>query len=356
MTKEFKKSIIPPSSDVKGRLIDLSTKKDPVRLVIRQFQSPGDIVMLTAAIRDLHKSYPGWFLTDVRTSCADLWEYNPYITPLKDSDPEVIQFKAAYDLIHTSNQGCHHFIHGFIQDLNDRLGIQIKPTELKGDIYIGDVEKTWYSQIREMTGKDLPFWIINAGCKDDFTCKLWETARYQAVVDRYPDIVFVQIGSKEHNHEPLRGENVINLIGKTSLRQLIRLIYHSAGVITPVSLAMHLSAAIEVHPRYKRATRPTIVLAGGREPSIWEAYTNHAFLHTCGMLPCCDHGGCWASRVYRNQIGDGDDKDYTNLCKRPIKSESGQMIPKCMDMIEVGDVTKAIHRYLEGYDFYRNLK
>ena len=125
--------------------------------------------------------------------------------------------------------------------------------------------------------------------------------------------------------------------------------YHAAGVITCVSFAMHLSAAVEMHPRYNRQTRPTIVLAGGREPSVWEAYTNHAYLHTCGMLPCCENGGCWCSRV--EPLGDGDEKDTVNLCKLPIVSESGQTVPKCMDMITAEDVVRKIKQYQEEYDY-----
>src|SRR6185295_5378352 len=55
----------------------------PQKLILRNFQSPGDILMLTAAVRDLHACHPGEFLTDVRTSCADLWLNNPYLTPLR---------------------------------------------------------------------------------------------------------------------------------------------------------------------------------------------------------------------------------------------------------------------------------
>lgn len=333
-----------------GRTLDARVTKKPIKLILRNFQSPGDIVMMTAALRDLHKTYPGWFLTDVRTSCPAIFENNPYITPLSDDDLEVIQIQASYDLIHRSNSGAYHFIHGFIMDLEERLGIRINVTEQKGDIHISELEKSWFSQIREISGRDIPYWIINAGCKNDFTCKLWEMARYQAVVDHFPQITFVQIGAKEHNHLPLVGPNVINLIGKTDLRQLIRLVYHSAGVITPVSLPMHLAAAIEVHPRYRRKTRPCIVIAGGREPSSWEAYTNHLFLHTCGMLPCCDLGGCWCSRI--EPLGDGDEKDTTNLCRNPVVSESGQKIPKCMDMITVDQVCQGIRDYLDSYDYY----
>ena len=38
---------------------------------------------------------------------------------------------------------------------------------------------------------------------------------------------------------------MIDLVGKTSLRELIRLIYRADGVLCPVTLAMHLAAAVE---------------------------------------------------------------------------------------------------------------
>jgi hypothetical protein len=56
------------------------------KVILRNSLSPGDIVMLTAAVRDLHLSNPNQFITDVRTPCPALWENNPYITPLKDND------------------------------------------------------------------------------------------------------------------------------------------------------------------------------------------------------------------------------------------------------------------------------
>jgi ADP-heptose:LPS heptosyltransferase len=308
-------------------------------------------MMVTSAIRDLHAAYPGKFITDVRGPCDGLWENNPFITKLNEKAGDVVILKGESELINTSNEGAHHFVHGFRRDFESKLGIAIPQGKLKGDIYISQQEKSWYSQIRTDLGKDIPFWLIDAGCKSDFTCKLWDMAKFQAVVDQCPEVTFVQIGSKDqgHKHEPLHGDNLINLIGKTDLRQFVRLMYHAAGVITPVSFPMHLCAAVEMHPRYRRATRPCVVLAGGREPSTWEAYTNHTFLHTCGMLPCCDNGGCWASRV--DAIGDGDEKDRINLCRYPVESESGQRLPKCMDMIETSQVVNAVKKYNLMYDY-----
>jgi len=37
----------------------------PAKLILQNHQAPGDILMLTAAVRDLHRCHPGKFLTDV---------------------------------------------------------------------------------------------------------------------------------------------------------------------------------------------------------------------------------------------------------------------------------------------------
>jgi hypothetical protein len=107
------------------------TAKDLKKLIFRNFQSPGDIVMLTAAVRDLHLSYPRQFAIDVRTSCPALWENNPYLTALAEEDGDVEVVDCHYPLVHHSNRIPYHFIHGFIDYLNEKLGLQIRPTAFK---------------------------------------------------------------------------------------------------------------------------------------------------------------------------------------------------------------------------------
>src|SRR5438045_6665434 len=154
-------------------------------IILRSSYSPGDIVMLTAAVRDLHKCYPGRFLTDVRTSCPELWDENPYLTPLDERDPRVKLLDCECSLIDRSNKAPYHYLHGFIHFLNDRLGLQITPTAFKGDIHISDLEKSWYSQVHELTGEETPFWIVAAGGHYDITIKWWDVERYQAVIDQF---------------------------------------------------------------------------------------------------------------------------------------------------------------------------
>ena len=310
------------------------------RLILRNFQSPGDIVMLTAAVRDLHLTYPGEFLTDVRTSCPELWEHNPCLTPLREDEEGVEILDCEYPLVNKSNQAPFHFIHGFIQDLNQQLGLSTQPTVFRGDIHIAPIEKTWFSQVEEIVGEALPFWIIVAGGKYDFTIKWWDHGRFQQVVDYFQNrILFVQVGEHGHEHPPL--QNVIDLCGKTDLRQLVRLVHHAQGVLCPVTLLMHLAAAVETRSDMPK-NRPCVVVAGGREPPSWEAYPHHQFIHRAGALSCCSQGGCWKSRAV--PLGDGDEKDLPEHCCVDVVGT----LPRCMDLITAADVIRAIEIYFEG--------
>src|SRR5688572_15824544 len=113
-----------------------------IKLILRNSLSPGDVVMLTAAVRDLHLAYPNQFWTDTRTACPALWENNPYITSLQEDDEEASTIDCQYPLIHRSNQAPYHFIHGFIDFLNEELDLEIRPTAFKGDIHISPTEKS----------------------------------------------------------------------------------------------------------------------------------------------------------------------------------------------------------------------
>src|SRR5687767_15052334 len=153
------------------------------RLILRSGFSVGDIVMMTAAVRDLHRCYPGEFITDVRTAYPELWENNPNVTALAEAEPGVQTIECTYPLIDKSNSLPYHCLHGYIDFLNQRLGLNIKPTEFKGDLQLSEREKAWYSQVYEATGEDTPFWIVAAGGKYDITIKWWATGHYQKVVD-----------------------------------------------------------------------------------------------------------------------------------------------------------------------------
>ena len=309
----------------------------PRRLILRSGLCPGDIVMMTAAVRDLHAAYPGEYVTDVRTPCPALWEHNPNITKLADEDGEQIEMH--YPAIGNSNQLPYHFIHGYRMHLETVLGRSIPQGAFKGDIYLSPQERSWPSQVEDALGAGTRFWIIVSGGKRDFTAKWWAASRMQAVVEHFRGrILFVQVGEAHHNHPALDG--ALDLRGQTSLRQLVRLVHHADGVVCPVTSLMHLAAAVP--RRSGSALRPCVVIAGGREPAQWEQYPGHRFLDTIGQLACCATGGCWKSRV--QALGDGDEKDKS-LCTQPVAVGGRVILPRCMDMITVEDVVRAVQSY-----------
>jgi ADP-heptose:LPS heptosyltransferase len=295
--------------------------------------------MLTAAVRDLHRLHPGKCLTDVRTSCPDLWLHNPWITPLDENDPDVRQIDCHYPLIQRANQEPWHFLHGYAQYLGEQIGLAIHPTAFRGDIHLSDEERNRPSPVEEYGGDGRPYWIIVAGGKYDYTVKWWHRRRWQEVVDRLAGrISFVQIGDAAHYHPPLRG--TIDMRGKTSLRDLVRTVYWSHGAVCPVTCLPHLAAAVPLPPN-RTVERPCVVVAGGREPPHWESYPWHRFLHTIGALPCCASGGCWKSRAIA--LGDGDENDEPKRLCTDFRLESG--LPNCMHRILPDHVIAAIHSY-----------
>ena len=310
------------------------------KLILRNFQSPGDIVMLTAAVRDLHRAHPGELLTDVRTPFPDLWAFNPHLTPLSEDDPEVEVVECHYPLIHQSNNTPAHFLHGFPAYLNERLGLRIRVTDFKGDIHIGPSEREWLRHVPTLDGDWQPYWLVVSGGKSDFTIKWWDHRRYQQVVNHFRGrIQFVQVGEASHHHPAL--EHVVDLRGQTTIRQLVRLMYHAQGVLCPITFLMHLAAAVETPPGQPR-NRPCVVVAGGREPPHFTAYSHHQFIHTVGALRCCNDGGCWKSRTV--PLGDGDEKDRPEaLCVDVVGS-----LPRCMDMITADAVNERIELYFSG--------
>jgi ADP-heptose:LPS heptosyltransferase len=135
-------------------------------------------------------------------------------------------------------------------------------------------------------------------------------------------------------------KGVIDLRERLNLRDLIRLVYHAEGVLCPVTLLMHLAAAVETKPS-ARKSRPCVVVAGGREAPHWAAYPTHQFLHTVGTLSCCAEGGCWKVRTV--PLGDGDYRDAKKyLCVDVVNG-----LPRCMDMITPEHVIGSIELFLQ---------
>jgi ADP-heptose:LPS heptosyltransferase len=308
-------------------------------LELNNHQSPGDILMLTALVRDWKLKYPNDLLR-VNTSADSFFDNSPHIehkefvpkvfnTNSKDkseqydtSDSEWIKIMVHYSdesqfgrsvdnpySVHKCGSHKKHFMYGMYGYINKLLGLNIKLTSLKPDIYLSNEEKEQFEGVPDN------YWLVVPGGKPDYKRKIWAAHNWEELFKMFPQITFVQIGGREKDHiKPVfKVPNVINLSGKTSIRDVLSLIYNSQGVISPITFAMHAAAALD-----KRC----IVIAGGGEHHTWESYSAkagvkvpHDYLHTCGMLKCCKNGGCWCGDCI-NQDTNGEQE-----CMKLINSK-----------------------------------
>lgn len=324
----------------------LSTK-----LLIKQMQSPGDILMLTSAIRDLKNAYPA-IRVNALTPCPEIWEHNPYLDRSigEWNADKVIQGEYKHEINRSTQRG-FHFSRAFTDNIAEQLGVNIPVVGHGPDVFFTD---------KELHGDDFgDYWILNAGGKHDYTAKWWNPDHYQTVVDHFSGhIQFMQVGLKDHYHPDLKG--VINMVGKTTLRQLMVHAKRARGIITPVSFLMHLTGNMMGKDD---GLIPTIVLAGGREGMGWVGYTGQHYLSRVGMYKCCKSGPCWKSKATKSQceqeIKEGKKIESKNLCEytvdlnREIQCPNGMVrleIPKCMDDTSPKEVIDIIERiYSERY-------
>jgi ADP-heptose:LPS heptosyltransferase len=301
------------------------------KVILENHLSPGDVLAMSAAIYSLHRQHPGRYRVAVDTTANELYEHNPDVERLDRAQVEGWErVRFNYDAVNACNQRGVHFLAGCCEFFEHAWGVRVPLLTNRPHVHLSQQEKDWLPQVHEVTGRPTRYWVVNAGRKNCYSAKFWGTKHFQKVVDLLVGkVLFVQVGESGHHHPPL--ENVINLVGKTDLRQLVRLCHHADGCLTGVSLLHHLAAALE---------KPCITLMGGREPVQWNSYPRCQLLHTVGMLGCCRDGGCWRSRTVK--LGDGDEKD-NSLCERPVPV-NGEYVPQCLALLRPEEVAEKILR------------
>lgn len=302
----------------------------PYKLFLRLHLSPGDSLVATASVEALKRQFPGQYRVMVQTTAPEIWDNNPHVEQLVEAECFVEEF--AYPLINRCGQEPRHFLEGFCEDLGRKLGVNLRLDTNRPSLYLSEAEKSPTGGILD----DLPpYIVVNAGFKTDFTAKFASTKIYQEVIEHFATrLVFVQIGEKNpsHIHKPLSG--AINMVGKTTTRELIRLAYHSMAGVGPVSFIHHVYGAFQ---------KPYVAMCGGREETSWEQYNTATMLSTLGQLPCCQYKACWKSHTVALP-----GLPSRSLCELPVVNSVGETLPKCMELLGSDAIIKAIERMLAG--------
>lgn len=320
--------------------------KLPKRIIFHNRQALGDILMMTCAVRDFKKAYPE-IQVKVESTAMHIWDYNPNICrekwfgvlDAKENTKEIIAQSTKENKpirlyigpskgTNASNRLDKHFANAYRMSIEDILNIKIAQGPIRPDIYMTEEEYN-----RKLIIKP-PYWLITAGEKGDWTCKTFPFQKWQEVIEKLPEITFVQLGSSGHRHPELKGENVINYIGKTQdrnmgIRDLFNLFLNCEGSLGLVSFQMHLAAAFN---------KPCIVIAGAREPVWFTRYPGQQYMASDGCLPCTvknndEPTACWFCKLERC------------LQKRLYFN---QEVPKCLDIFSSDDIVNKIKRYYDG--------
>jgi len=90
------------------------------KIILREEQSPGDILTMSRAVYDLCRAYPDWQI-DVHSACPDLFENSPFITKLEQSESDVEVYTITYDDINKSGWDGLHFSDAFRNDIERKL-------------------------------------------------------------------------------------------------------------------------------------------------------------------------------------------------------------------------------------------
>ncbi len=315
---------------------------EPILLV--QWRAPGDTICSTAAVRDLAMHHPGRFEIHIAGACSAIWDGNPHIAHYWSAQyprgmPRIeLSYHSA---LAAANHVRLHFLTAFHRLLEEQLNIDLPVQRARGDLHLARGERS-YSSI------DGRYWLMVAGGMHQIRTKIWPADYAQETVRQLSalGIRVVQVGARYHGHEHPALHGVIDLVGRTTLREMLRLVFHADGVICPVTFAMHAAAAFD---------KPCVVIAGGREPWWWESYTNsadrhfgpdcppvkvpHRFLHTQGRLDCCHDGGCWKTTL--PTLGPPGPHD----CVDTRLTAAGRLIPACLAGITPVMVVQAVQSY-----------
>ena len=291
-----------------------------MNLLFRNMLSPGDLLMLTIAIRDLHYTYPNQFHVKIESSYPEIFYNNPYLKQWLDNSVflEIIDLDYR-DVFMRKNITGEHFSSGFIECINKKLNLEIKKTTPFPDIFLTEKEKS--NDILSRLGIEKPFWIFNAGFKNDMPLKAYPPDRWIKVIDSLSKkgIQLIQTGHSYHIHPTFN--NIKSLIGETdNLRDYFSLMNHAEGAIGAISLQTHVAAAFN---------KPCVVIAGGREQASWVSYNGQVFLSSVGFLDCCKVNGCWKKQKYD--------------CKHLTKTKMTQ--PQCMNLIQPEEIINAVLKY-----------
>jgi hypothetical protein len=307
----------PPPANRPGRRLKLVNK-----------QAAGDAVVITMAIESLHRTYPGRFATAVETLHDPVFWFNPLVEWPAPHEGGWETFDLHYPLIRESNRLPIHFGEAFSRHLGQLLGLPLSLATNRPHLHLSEAERAWDGPLLDIAPEPVPFVLLAAGHKVDFTTKATPPRVWEAVAQRLraAGILPVQIGAtgKDHHQTPIPG--CVDLVGATGVRALVRLAWHATAAAGPSTLLQHLAAAWQ---------RPYVLVDAAREPRSWTTYPTQVDMTRHARHACCAAEACWRSKVRPDRLPEDED------CVDPVAGEPWP-VARCVSAIDPDQVAETV--------------
>lgn len=274
------------------------------RILVVRTDRIGDVVLATPLIRALRQTYPNSFIAAmVRRYTRDILLNNPHLNEIFEDDYEGehagrngfwsqvkrlkgYRFDTALLLLPTERAAWMLFFAGipyrvtngirlytvltgmrsvsrhkynplrheadYCLDLGRRIGT--RSDDLSTEIFLSPTEKEEGRKILESHGVKTEDRVLGIHPGSGRSSPNWRVERYAELVVRFitiPNLKIIITGSNNEVHfwshfERLRSGNIINLIGRLTLRQLMSTMSHYDCLFSPSTGPMHIATALKV--------------------------------------------------------------------------------------------------------------
>lgn len=257
----------------------------------------GDTLCLTSVMRRIHERY-GWRFVIV-TRFPELFLHHPLVDRLY-AYPEFdfARRRIAKWMIRYCTGGPGSFVGEFqyrpgetpthVQYMHDHSrrvhlaqlhsehwGLGLDYSDLRNEVYFSDSESARFSASMPAPGS---YALIKPTAGSQWTPnKDWRQDRFQQVVDAFPDLRWLQVGTLD---EPLLA-NVADWRGRTTLRELLFLVSRARFLLAPEGFYNHAASAFEV---------PSFVLGSGYAHPELALYPNTIVIARQPQVACAP---CW---------------------------------------------------------------
>lgn len=240
----------------------------------------GDVLLCTPSFKALKEKHPhSKIIVYARKKDRDVFDNNPFIDKLAGTfflpDPEryfrrdpskrnkfiVPLYGSLMPSLYYRKNATEIIAEYFDVELKDK-NVQVYLTEKEDEKAVKELKKYKTPVIMHITS------IFSRN-------QMWPLSNWVDLVRQMPDCTFLQVGSSEED----KVEGAIDLRGKTTFREGLALLKHSASFVGVVSSFSHATNAFNI---------PGVVLFGPSTPLIWGHDNNINLFRDMRCSPCVD--------------------------------------------------------------------